>query len=71
MNKKEMMRQLDDAIAKAIVEDLHLTFEQIAAKLGVSRGYVTDIAKARKIRRKPGLGSPAFKVKKQAQNQVN
>jgi hypothetical protein len=66
MNKQELMRTLDDAIARTILERQELTLLQIAEFHGVGDLYVRQVMKARKIRRKRGLGSPAFKFRKRA-----
>ena len=66
MNKQEMIRTLDDAIARTILEREDLTLVEVAKLHGVGDVYVRQVMKARKITRKRGLGSPAWKLRKQA-----
>jgi hypothetical protein len=71
VNKKQMKLELEIAIAKALITDLHRTHDQIAEAFGVGAPYVRKIAKRNGIARKRGKGSPAFKFKKQLQNQAH
>jgi hypothetical protein len=66
MNKKQMKIELEIAIAKALITDLHKTHDQIAEDFGVGAPYIRKIAKRNSIVRKRGKGSPAWKLKKQA-----
>ncbi len=66
MNKKQMKIELELAIAKALITDLHKTHDQIAEDFGVGAPYVRKIAKRNSITRKRGKGSPAWKLKKRA-----
>ena len=66
MNKKRMKIELELAIAKALITDLHKTHDQIAEDFGVGTPYLRKIAKRNGIMRKRGKGSPAWKLKKQA-----
>ena len=68
MNKKQMKLELEIAIAKALITDLHKTHDQLAEDFGVGAPYVRKIAKRNGITRKRGKGSPAWKFK-QAQKQ--
>ena len=67
MNKKEFMVQLENEIATALVAGAK-THEEIAQEFGVTAKTVQLIGKRRKILRKRGMGSPAWKFK-QAQKQ--
>jgi hypothetical protein len=67
LTRQELVRQLDDEIAKTIIERQDLTLLEIAKLHGVGDVYVRAVMKARKIKRKRGLGSPAFKIRKQHQ----
>ena len=66
MNKKQMKIELEIAIAKALISDLHKTHDQIADDFGVGAPYVRKIAKRNGIVRMRGKGSPAWKLRKQA-----
>jgi hypothetical protein len=68
MNKKKMTIELEIALAKALITDLHKTHDQIAEDFGVGAPYLRKIAKRNSIIRKRGKGSPASKFK-QAQKQ--
>ena len=70
MNKKRMKIELEIAIAKALITDLHKTHEQIAEDFGVGEPYLRKIAKRNGILRKRGKGSPAWKFKQQAGGQL-
>jgi hypothetical protein len=63
MNKKQMKIELEIAIAKTLITDLHKTHDQIAENFGVGAPYVRKIAKRNSIIRKRGRGSPAWKLK--------
>ena len=63
MNKKQMKIELEIAIAKALITDLHKTHDQIAEDFGVGAPYIRKIAKRNNIIRKRGKGSPAWKHK--------
>jgi hypothetical protein len=63
ITRQEAIRQLDDDIVKTILEREDLTLVQIAKLHGVGDVYVRALMKARKIKRKRGLGSPAFIAK--------
>jgi hypothetical protein len=65
MDKQESIRLLDDAIAESMIKRTDLTFVEIAKLHGVGANYVYALARARKVKRKRGLGSPAFKLRKQ------
>ena len=69
MNKKWMKIELEIAIAKALITDLHKTHDQIAEEFGVGAPYVRKIAKRNGILRKRGKGSPAWKFKEKALKQ--
>jgi hypothetical protein len=69
MNKKRMKIELEIAIAKALITDLHKTHDQIAEDFGVGAPYVRKIAKRNGIIRKRGKGSPAWKFKQKALKQ--
>jgi len=62
MNKQEMIRALDDEIVGTVLKRQDLTYREIAQLFGVGYAYVQSLVVARKIRRKRGLGSPAFKI---------
>ena len=67
MNKKQMKLELEIAIAKALITDLHKTHDQIAEDFGVGAPYIRKIAKRNNILRKRGKGSPAWKSKQEQQ----
>ncbi len=67
MNKKQLKIELEIAIAKALITDLHKTHDQIADDFGVGAPYVRKIAKRNGILRKRGKGSPAWQAKKKEQ----
>ena len=69
MNKKQMKIELEIAIAKALITDLHKTHDQLAEDFGVGAPYIRKIAKRNGIIRKRGKGSPAWKFKQQPQKQ--
>jgi len=66
MNKKLQKADLDAALVKALVEDSHKSYLQLAREFGVSINYVTGIVQRNNLTRKRGRGSPAWKLKKQA-----
>jgi hypothetical protein len=68
MNKKQMKIELEIAIAKALITDLHKTHDQIAEDFGVGAPYIRKIAKRNSIVRKRGKGSPAWQAKKEKVN---
>jgi hypothetical protein len=68
MNKKQMKIELEIAIAKALITDLHKTHDQIAEDFGVGAPYIRKIAKRNGIVRKRGKGSPAWQAKKEKVN---
>jgi len=65
MNKKQMKIELELAIAKSLITDLHKTHDQIAEDFGVGAPYIRKIAKRNGIIRKRGKGSPAWQAKRQ------
>jgi transposase len=65
MNKKEFLIQLENEIAMALIAGT-TTHEEIAQQFGVTGKTVQLIGKRRKIVRKRGRGSPAWRAKKQA-----
>jgi len=69
MNKKQMKIELEIAIAKALITDLHKTQDQIAEDFGVGAPYVRKIAKRNGISRKRGKGSPAWLCKQKVRVQ--
>lgn len=66
MNKKLQKADLDAALVKALVEDSHKSYLQLAREFGVSINYVTGVVQRNNLTRKRGRGSPAWKLKKQA-----
>jgi transposase len=66
MNKKLQKAELDAALVKALVEDSHKSYLQLAREFGVSINYLTGIVQRNNLTRKRGRGSPAWKFKKQA-----
>jgi hypothetical protein len=66
MNKKLQKAQLDAALVKALIEDSHKSYVQLAREFGVSINYVTEVVQHNCLSRKRGRGSPAWKLKKQA-----
>ena len=69
MNKKEYLIQMENEIATALIAGAK-THEEIAQQFGVTAKTVQLIGKRRKIARKRGRGSPAWKFKQQARKQV-
>jgi hypothetical protein len=69
VNKKQLKIELEIAIAKALITDLHKTHDQIAQAFGVGAPYIRKIAKRNGIMRKRGKGSPAWKSKQQGKKQ--
>lgn len=63
MNKKQMKLELELAIAKALLTDLHKTHDQIAEEFEVGAPYVRMIGNRNNIVRKRGKGSPAWQAK--------
>jgi hypothetical protein len=63
ITRQEAIRQLDDSIVRTVLERQDLTLMEIARLHGVGDVYVRALMKARNIRRKRGLGSPAFLAK--------
>jgi hypothetical protein len=63
VNKKELKIELEAAIAKALIIDLHKTHDQIAEEFGVGAPYIRTIAKRSGIIRKRGKGSTAWQAK--------
>jgi len=61
MNKKLQKAQLDAALVKALIEDSHLSYLQLAREFGVSINYLTEIVQRNGLSRKRGRGSPAWK----------
>jgi hypothetical protein len=66
MNRKLQKAELDAELVKALVEDSHKSYVQLAREFGVSINYVTGIVQRHGLCRKRGRGSPAWKPKKQA-----
>jgi transposase len=66
MNKKAFLIQMENEIAIALIAGA-MTHEEIAQQFGVTAKTVQLIGKRRKILRKRGQGSPAWKFKQQAQ----
>jgi len=66
MNKKLQKADLDAALVKALVEDSHKSYLQLAREFGVSINYVTGVVQRNNLTRKRGRGSPAWKLKKEA-----
>jgi hypothetical protein len=66
MNKKEFKVQFENEVATALIAGTK-TYTELAVEFGISEMSVYLIAKARKIRRKRGLGSSAAKFKRQQQ----
>jgi hypothetical protein len=65
MNRKLQKAELDTAIVKALVEDSHKSYRQLARECGVSINYITEIVQKQGLRRKRGWGSPAWRATKQ------
>jgi hypothetical protein len=61
MTKQELIQQLDNEIAAAILSKRTLSYKEIGKLFGVSDAYVAGIAVSRKIRRPMGMKSPAWK----------
>ena len=66
MNKKLQKAELDAAIVKALIEDSHKSYLQLAREFGVSINYLTGVVQRNSLSRKRGRGSSAWKLKKQA-----
>ena len=66
MNRKLQKADLDAALVKALIEDSHKPYLQLAREFGVSINYVTGVVQRNGLCRKRGRGSPAWKLKKQA-----
>ena len=64
MNKKLQKVELDAALVKALVEEAHKSYLQLAREFGVSINYVTGIVQRNNLTRKRGRGSPAWKSEK-------
>jgi (p)ppGpp synthase/HD superfamily hydrolase len=60
MNKKLQKAELDAALVKAIVEDSHKSYRQLAREFGVSINYLVEIVQKHSLSRKRGRGSPAW-----------
>jgi transposase len=65
MNKKLQKADLDAALVKALIEDSHKSYLQLAREFGISINYVTGVVQRNNLTRKRGRGSPAWRVKKQ------
>lgn len=63
MNKKLQKAELDAALVKALVEDSHKSYLQLAREFGTSINYVTGVVQKNNLSRKRGRGSPAWKSK--------
>jgi hypothetical protein len=68
MNRKLQKAELDAAIVKALVEQSHKSYLQLAREFGVSTNYVTAIVLRNGLCRKRGRGSPAWKPKHEGVN---
>jgi hypothetical protein len=66
MNKKLQKAQLDTALVKALVEDSHKPYLQLAREFGVSINYVTGVVQRNNLTRKRGRGSPAWRLRQKA-----
>ena len=66
MNKKLQKADLDAALVKALIEDSHKSYLQLAREFGISINYVTGVVQRNGLCRKRGRGSPPWKPKKQA-----
>jgi len=62
MLKQDLARQLEDETVRRFLEG-KLTLVEIGKALGVSEDYVRAVAKRRGLKRKPGLGSPAWRFR--------
>jgi hypothetical protein len=61
MNKKLQKAELDAALVKALVEETHKSYRQLALEFGISINYVTEIVQKHSLSRKRGRGSPAWR----------
>jgi len=66
MNKKLQKAELDTALVKALGEDSHKSYLQLAREFGVSINYVTGIVQRNNLTRKRGRGSPAWRLREKA-----
>jgi hypothetical protein len=64
MNRKLQKADLDAAIVKALVEQSHKPYLQLAREFGISINYVIGIVQRNGLCRKRGRGSPAWPTKK-------
>jgi hypothetical protein len=60
MNKKLQKAELDAALVKALVEDSHKSYRQLAGQFGVSINYLVEVVQTHGLSRKRGRGSPAW-----------
>ena len=70
MNKKLQKVELDAALVKALVEEAHKSYLQLAHEFGVSINYVTGIVQRNNLARKRGRGSPAWPGKRAEKQQA-
>lgn len=64
MNRKLQKAELDAALVKALGEDSHKAYLQLACEFGVRINYVTRVVQRNNLARKHGRGSPAWKPDK-------
>jgi hypothetical protein len=69
MNRKLQKAELDAALVRALVEDWHKSYRQLAHEFGTSINYVTEIVQKHSLSRKRGRGSPAWHRKEQTEKQ--
>ena len=70
MNKKLQKAELDAALVRALVEDSHKSYRQLAREFGVSINYLTAIVQKNGLTRKRGRGSPAWPGKQAHKQQA-
>jgi len=69
MNAKTFWIELENAVALGLAEGKK-THKELAEEFGVCEDTILSIAKRRKLHRKRGAGSPAYKYKQARKQQA-